>query len=222
MARQGLVWNFEDNNFTWMDASVIVDSALADVTCMRYGFEPGWVVRWEGLTDEGVTWADLQGGTDPWGPGNRATRWSDLYKAGRDQNFYWSTATGVWAADRVNDVSGVKRYYVERVGIDFNDVGITTNDSYKHVSRIYPLIEGKNVSTGNAYLFTMGWASNLMDAPGYSTEREINLNTADYAGRHKIDVRETGRYLAWRWDFTYTSEIAMTGADVDLEVTYGR
>ena len=227
MARLALVWNFEDDNFTWMDASVIIgiDSdmqQLSDVTCMRYGFAPGWVVRYQGELDQGVTYDDFMGGTDPWGPGNRATRYSDLYSAGKDQNFYWASKEGIWLSDQVVDTSGVKSYYAERTGIDFTEQGLATSDSYRHVSRIYPLLQSSNVGTGNTYSFTIGWGANLMDPPDYSDAREINLNTSDYAGKHKIDLRETGRYMAWRFDFTYTGELNMTGADIELEVVYGR
>ena len=223
MSRIALVWNFEDNNFTWMDASVVVDAALADVRCMHYGFDPGWLATWEHMNAVPYTWEDLQNGTDFWGDGTNPTKWSDLYEAGKDQNMYWLTDTYVWKADQVVDTSGVKKYYVERTGIDFNDVGISTNDAYKHVKQIYPLLQTtSDVGAMNTYDFKIGWSNNLMDDPDYDDAVTLNLNKTQYSGKHKIDLRSTGRYMAWYWDFTYTDEIAMTSADVNLEVAHGR
>ena len=105
MARQALVWNFEDNNFTWMDASIIEGAELRDVRCMRYGFVPGYQALWSDLLDQATTWAELQVAADPWGlqaPVSR-TRWADLYSAGKDQNIYWLNDYGVWTSDQVVD-----------------------------------------------------------------------------------------------------------------------
>jgi hypothetical protein len=74
----------------------------------------------------------------------------------------------------------------------------------------------------NTYGFSIGWAANLMDDPDYKPERTIYLNKSDYSGKHKIDTRSTGRYMAMKWDFTYTDEIAMTGVDIDIEEAHGR
>ena len=50
-----LVWNCQEDNFTWADA--YVDKATPEaVVCMQYQFDPGWSVRWSDLTE---TWADL-------------------------------------------------------------------------------------------------------------------------------------------------------------------
>lgn len=223
MSRVALVWNFEDDNFTWMDASVIVDGALSNTTCMHYGFEPGWQARWNILESNSVTWEDLQNGADPWGDGT-STRWSDLYEAGEDQNMYWLTKEGVWKSDQLVDQSGVKKYYAERTGIDFDDIvqGWTSNN-FKHVRQLFPLLQSPSgAPVMNAYDFSIGWSGNLMDDPDYDIKVRANLNQGKYAGKHKIDVRTTGRFMAMLWDFTYTYEINMTAVDIDVEESHGR
>ena len=224
MSRQGLWWNFDDDNFTWGDCSVVVDNALSDVRCMRYGFEPGFSARWDDLWTYATTWEDLKNGADPWGikAGSAETKWPDFYEPAKDQNFYWLTDEGVWTSDQVVDTSGVKKYFAERKGLDFTDVGIQTNDSYKHVRQIMPLLQSADVGAMNTYEFKIGWTNTLMDDTNYSETRTIYLNKTKYAGKHKIDLRSTGRYMAWYWDFTYTDELVMTGADIDLEVSHGR
>ena len=230
MARQALVWNFEDNNFTWMDASIIEGAELKDVRCMRYGFVPGYQALWSDLFDQATTWADLQAGSDPWGvltypegPPANGTQWSDLYSAGKDQNMYWLNDYGVWTSDQVVDKSGVKKYYVERMSLDFTDALQTTSEGFKHVRQIFPMLQSdSDVGVMNTYEFSIGWGKNLMDPPDYKAPIKVYLNKAEYSGKHKIDLRSTGRYMAWKWDFTYTDEINMTAADVDIEPSHGR
>ena len=220
--RLALVWNFEDNNFTWMDSSVIVGTELSSVVCMKYGFEPGWQTRWEDL--DAVTWDDLSAGTDPWSVlAERPARWEDFYEAGGEQNMYWLTSEGVYTSDQVIDRTGVKKYFVERISIDLDDVMGTTSQSYKQVKQLYPLLQSPSAVTGeNLYDFKIGWANNLMDIPDYKPAVTIDLQKTSVGGRHKIDQRGTGRYLAMYWDFTYTDEIAFTGVDVNAAEVYGR
>lgn len=220
--KKALVWNFEDDNFTWMDAAVAVDGVLEQTPCMHYGFEPGWMVRWQDFGD--VTWDDLENGTDQWSLlAGRPAQWNDLYKAGKERDMYWLTGAAVWAADRVVDKSGVKSYYAERTDIDFDDILGTTSNNYKHVRQVFPLLQSPSSSVApNTYTFQIGWGNNLMDDPDYQDPVLVNLLKTTQNGKHKIDVRSTGRYMAMRWDFSLTDEFNMTGADVDIEESHGR
>jgi hypothetical protein len=228
--RFALVWNFEDNNFTWMDASVIDAAELVPVVSMNYGLEPGWQTTWKSLQDHGIIWGNagdtgldnLMAGTDEWGDGENPTEWNDFYYAGKEQSMFWLSEVGVSESDQVLDKSGVKKYFAERVAMDFDDALGTTSNTYKHVRQLYPLLESPDSGAMNTYSFSIGWANNLMDDPDYKPGRTIYLNKTSYSGKHKIDTRSTGRYMAMKWDFTYTDEIAMTGVDIDIEESYGR
>jgi hypothetical protein len=228
--RFALVWNFEDNNFTWMDASVIDAAELVPVVSMNYGLEPGWQTTWKSLQDHGIIWGtagdtgldNLMAGTDEWGDSENPTEWNDFYYAGKEQSMFWLSEVGVSESDQVLDKSGVKKYFAERVAMDFDDALGTTSNTYKHVRQLYPLLESPDSGAMNTYSFSIGWANNLMDDPDYKPGRTIYLNKTSYSGKHKIDTRSTGRYMAMKWDFTYTDEIAMTGVDIDIEESYGR
>jgi hypothetical protein len=228
--RFALVWNFEDNNFTWMDASVIDAGELVPSVCMTYGLEPGWQTTWASLLDHGIIWGaegdtgldNLMAGTDEWGDGESPTGWDDFYYAGKEQGMFWLSDAGVSEADQVLDKSGLKQYFAERVSMDFDDALGSTSNTYKHVRQLFPLLESPESGAMNTYRFSIGWSANLMDEPDYKPGRTIYLNKSGYSGKHKIDTRSTGRYMAMKWDFTYTDEIAMTGVDIDIEESHGR
>jgi hypothetical protein len=228
--RFALVWSFEDNNFTWMDASVIDAGELVPSVCMTYGLEPGWQTTWASLLDHGIIWGaegdtgldNLMAGTDEWGDGESPTGWDDFYYAGKEQGMFWLSDAGVSEADQVLDKSGLKQYFAERTSMDFDDALGSTSNTYKHVRQLYPLLESPESGAMNTYRFSIGWSANLMDEPDYKPGRTIYLNKSGYSGKHKIDTRSTGRYMAMKWDFTYTDEIAMTGVDIDIEESHGR
>ena len=225
MTRSALVWNYDDNNFTWADASVVLTTVLDPAVCMQYGFDMGWQTTYADFTAYNTTYAELEAGTDPWSLlAGEPARYNDFYAAGTEQNLYWLTPDGVYKADQVIEKSGVKSYFAERTRIDMDDINPELkSNSYKQIKQVYPLLQSPSDVLGvNEYEFTIGWSNNLMDLPNYSASIHINLQRTFVGGRHKIDVRETGRYLAMMWDFTYTDEIAMTGADVDASELYGR
>ena len=111
--RTALVYNYEDDNFTWMDASAILDDlSLSSAVCIAYQFEPGFQTRWSDLQLAQTLWSELQ---------TAGTKWSDFYKHGEEEDMYYLTADGIWKADQVIDTSGAKDYYVERTQLDFSD-----------------------------------------------------------------------------------------------------
>ena len=214
--RTSLVWNFEDDNFTWMDAAIDMDTKLDPVVCMHYNFDAGFQTRWSDLDALGVLWSDLQ---------DQGTRWSDFYGGGQDQNMLWLSDTGVYKSDQVVTQSGMKTYFVEKTNIDLDEsLGITTN-KWKHLRQFYFHLKSNRAEAGiaeNNFTFSTGWSKNLMDAPDWHAPITVNLQTTANDGRHKVDLRTTGRYLALRIDFTSTLEFAMTGGDLDVEPTHGR
>lgn len=217
--REALVWNFEDDNFTWMDASVDLVTSLEPLVCMQYQPDIGWQVRWSDLEVGGSqesTWEELQ---------TAGTKWSDLYSGSTEENIYWITKDAVYLSDQVVKTDGIKEYFVERQSIDLNDVVAQfTSDKWIYAKQLYfQLASPRLIGAGaNNFAIAVGWGDSLMDAPDYLLATSINLQTVDNTGKVKYDFRSTGRYLALAMAFNTTDEIQMTGAILDAEQTYGR
>jgi hypothetical protein len=223
--RDALVYNFEDDNFTWMQASVDQGNQLIPVVCMQYEFNPGWQARWSDLQTANNSWDDLQNGVDQWGDGSTPTKWSDFYYAGTDENMYWLTYTGVYRSDQLVKTDGMKEYFVERESIDLDDVNPAwTTNKFKHMRQFFFHLQSPTPvsETANMFGITFGWSLNLMDQPDWLEEGFVNLQTTANSGKYKYDFRSTGRYLAMRMTFNGTAEIKMTGGDMDVEESYGR
>jgi hypothetical protein len=219
--KTSLVYNYEDDNYTWMDASVDINGSLVPVNCMNYAFAPGAVVRWSDLLADQARWDGSEGTYIIDG----VTRWSDFYQASKEQFMFWMTDEGVYRADQVVNIDGVKEYFVMRDRIDFDDiVSQWTTNLWKHMKQMYFHVQSPS-STGsgpNPFGISVGWATNLMDDPDWIPQQFVNLNRTATGGKHKWDFRSTGRYLAIKMTFNGTQEIKMSGCDMDIEERYGR
>lgn len=246
--REALIWNFEDDNFTWMDASVDDAGVLDPIVCIKYQPDPGWQVRWtdldnntdvddawdpgtEGpLGDLAASWADLDNGIDAGGftagaVGSSPSRWSELTSGPAEENMYWLTADGLFIADQTAKTDGIKQYFVERQRLDLNDVVESfTTDKWIHAKQLYfHLMSPELVGAGtNDFRISVGWTDSLMDAPDYPTAATINLQSIINGGKVKYDFRSTGRYLALAMFFNTTADIHMTSAEIDAVQVYGR
>jgi hypothetical protein len=223
--RGALVWNFEDNNYTWMDAAAIEGSQLVPVQAMSYEFDPGWATRWNTQGGfESLTWADMRDPQAPWNS-RSAPLWLDMADLGVEQNLYWLTTDKLYLSDQVIDTSGVKRYFVQRTGIDLNDLDPSwTTNNWKHIRQFYFHLQSPRLtaSTPNNFDIRAGWSTNLMDDPSWNPYSTINLQKTANDGRHKWDTRTTGRYLGLEMDFSATQAFVMTGGDIDVELAHGR
>ena len=185
--REALVWNFEDDNFTWMDASSDMDSYLEPVVCVKYQPDPGWQVTWANLdnnTDVDAIWppgteGPLGSVPSTWGELQTAgTKWSDLTSGAAEQNVYWLTRDGVMLADQAVKVNGIKEYFVERLQIDLNDIVESfTTSKWIYAKQLYfhlmsPRLQG---IAENTFCIAMGWTNSLMDLPDFPPAPVINL-----------------------------------------------
>lgn len=227
--RGGLVYNFEDDNYTWMDASVDysetveVDEGefetytyLDPVHCMHYAFDPGWVVRWSDLQSGGTQWDGLQ---------DAGTRWSDFYYHGGEKNMYWLTPAGVWRSDQVIKTDSLKQYTIERDDIDLDDVVQQWNSSnIKYAHNFYFHLESPSLSgtDPNNFTFAMGAKLALQDSPTWGDTATVNLQETPNGGKHKVDFRATGRYLSMQMTFNATQAIKMSGGELFAEESHGR
>jgi hypothetical protein len=228
-SRTALVWNFEDDNYTWMDAGAVVPGEdgndLAGAVCMQYGFQASWQTRWEDAKATGIvpeTWAEALAAEK---------LWTDYYDQGREEDMYFAAASeGVWQMDQVIDASGEgKAYYVERVAIDMDDlIPEWTTNQLKHIRQFYFHMKSTGLSRvdpvddENAFEFQVGWSQNLMDLPGWDPLIRVPIRGTDVGGRYKVDYRTTGRYLSLYLGFRKTDRVSITGGDMDAEQSYGR
>jgi len=216
--REGMLWNFEDNNFSWMDSSIDKINQLEDIVCMKYQPDPGFITRWADLKVGGSyerTWQELES--------NNAL-WSDFYGKGAELNMYWLSDTGLWLSDQFVKINGKKQYYVERVLIDLNEiVSDFTSNRWIYANQLYFHLKGLLESEESNYFnVSVGWADTLNDEPDFLPLERVNLQTRQRQGTVKHDFRSTGRYLALRFEFNETSKIQFTGAEINAEQTHGR
>lgn len=214
-----LIWNFEEDNFTFADSWVDAISPEA-VICMQYQNDPGWSVRYVDLMPGGVqetTYLSLIA---------NGTRYVDLSSLGEEENLYWLTAKGLYLSDQAAATTGTKSYFVERRNIDLNDiVGEFTTSKWIHAKQLYFHLASQlqaEVQSVNIFAIQVGWSDSLMDEPKWLPLSNINLQTRESGGRVKYDFRSTGRYLALRMYFDTTAEIKMTGAEIDVVQAHGR
>jgi len=214
-----LVWNYQEDNFTWMDPYVDLPTP-EPVVCMQYQFDPGWAVRFSDLFVTGSHEATFQDLIDA------GTTYDDWYTAGAEKNLYWLTDGKLYASDQAAKFNGDKQYYVERRNIDLNDVVESFSTSrWIYAKQLYfhlaSQIAVDNVNL-NEFDIQVGWSDTLMDEPDWLPVTTINLQRKPAGGKVKYDFRSTGRYLALRMFFNATGPIRMTGAEIDVEQTYGR
>ena len=215
--RTALVWNWEDDTYTWMDASHAVSGALQGAICMNYGFDPGWQQPWQTWIDAATTWSDLL---------TADTRWQALSEASDEKNLYWLTINNLLKSDQAIETNNGKEYFAERDKMDLDDmVPEWTTDKFKHL-RQFMFHMRSDLPAGfkgtNQFDMTVGWSINLMDDPDYTQPVTVNLHKTSRNGKHKADLRTTGRYLSMKFDFNSTQAFQMTGGDMDAEEAHGR
>lgn len=222
MQRHALVWNYDDNNFTWKDPAIEVGDELYDVTWSTYGFSPGFQGRWSDYQSGGInesTWEQARVAN---------IRWSDTYSEGESKEVLQISTGQLWKADKViNAQDSLKRYYATRTQIDMDDlVPEWTTNKIKYIKQFvfHMQADQKDIpeDRDNTVDFSVGWAQNLMEEPNWQDAREIILEDRASGGKYKVDYRTSGRYLSLSFDFTNSTQLALTGGDIDAQETHGR
>lgn len=229
MTQHSMVFNYDDNNFTWKDPAIEIDVvgqyALYDVTYQTYGFTPGWQQRWNDWKDGGVsgsTWADAQEGE------TNAARWSETAARGTSKQIMQIAKGDLYQADQViNRQDSLKRFYATRTQIDFDDLvpAWTTNNIKYTKSFVFHMQADQRfiaAARDNTIDFYVGWAQNLMEDPNWRAAVPIKLEDRASGGKYKIDYRSSGRYLSMSFDLTNSTQLAFTGGDIDVQQAGGR
>ena len=101
--------------------------------------------------------------------------------------------------------------FLERVGIDLDDVGIPLN-GYKVISAVYPQMT--TLSDNANFEFTFGAADYGVHTPNYQ-----DPVTFDSSSQYKVDTRIAGRYLSYKLATPNVKDFAFSGMDVEVVVT---
>lgn len=228
--RHGLVYNYDDDNFTWKDPAVEIGNgtdgwALYDVNYQTYGFAPGWQERWSDYAlgaIKGSTWAG-----EIAKPTADKTRWTDTFDKSNSKEVLQVTDGLVYKADQVDNRYGaLKQFFIERTQIDMDDLvpDWTTNKVKQIKQFVFHMQSDERFITTdpNEVDFYVGWSNNLMEDPKYKAPVSVDLRSRDNGGKYKVDYRTSGRYLSMRYDLTDTKQLAFTGGDIDAKEAAGR
>lgn len=223
--RHGLVYNYDDDNFTWKDPAVEIGNstdgwALYDVSYQTYGFTPGWQERWSDYGQGAIkesTWADQLTGT----------RWTDTFDKSNSKEVVQVTNGLVYKADQVDNRYGaLKQFFIERTQMDMDDlVPDWTSNKIKQIKQFvfHMQSDERFISTDpNEIDFYVGWSNNLMEDPKFKSPVKVDLRSRDNGGKYKVDYRTSGRYLSMRYDLTDSKQLAFTGGDIDAKEAAGR
>lgn len=226
--RHGLVFNYDDNNFTWKDTLIEIGNdvdgyKLYDITYETYGFTPGWQARWEDYKDGAIkaqTWENAKTGA-----GNR---WSDTYGSSNSKEVMQVSKGDVYKSDQVdNRQNSLKSYFVERTQMDLDDlVPDWTTNKIKQIKQFVFHMQSDmrfiDANRENTIDFYVGWSNNLMDEPDWKAPVTVKLEDRASGGAYKVDYRTSGRYLSTRYDLTDSVQLAFTGGDIDANQVAGR
>ena len=228
--RHGLVYNYDDDNFTWKDPQVEIGAdgvgyALYDISYQTYGFLPGWQERWSDYALGGVkeqTWAEANAVALV-----DRVRWVDTFDKSDSKEVVQVTDGLVYRADQVDNRYGsLKNFFLERSQMDLDDLvpDWTTNKVKQIKQFVFHMQSDERFITTdpNTIDFYVGWSNNLMETPNYKPRRTIDLRDRANGGKYKVDYRTSGRYLTMRYDLTDSKQLAFTGGDIDAKEAGGR
>ncbi|WP_444939405.1 hypothetical protein [Microbulbifer sp. JMSA002] len=192
-ANRAMVYNWLDNTFTFVD--------VPGVACAVFAPKQGEIVTWEELTQ---SWADL---TQSWGEFADTAFYPVMYYFSSD-----GAAHTLQEADFLSTASTTQSVYLERTGIDLDQLLKAPTKQWKLIRQIVPQIHG----TGKVRI-TVGGASTAMGDVHWRQPREF-----DVAKGLKVDVRLKARYLAIKIQSVDAGFWRLTGWDLDLIPVDGR
>ena len=116
------------------------------------------------------------------------------------------------------DTGQSKPPYLERSGLDLDDLGISL-DGYKTINKIVPQLTTAN--TDPVFSFTFDADDIVPSAAIFSNGTTVEFNVST---EYKIDTRISGRYLSYRLSalhgsFSSLKDFKFSGMDIDVVVT---
>lgn len=199
-------WNYDDDIWTFDDLPLVFSGTRANIDT---------TLTWAAATTSGVTWSQIGGS---WGDLGTSGKRSTLFLG--DTNATYSLTKSLYAFDPTGPLSKVanaidnnatKGLYLERDGIDLDDVGAKLT-GYKVLRTMYP--EGRLDSLAIPISFNAG-SSDGFNVPATF----VGYQTWDGNTLYKLDYNTAGRYLALRVSFNDVKFMSLSGFDVDVVVT---
>ena len=209
--RLALVYNYEDNNYSVIDAFADENGVAGLVKCMVAGLD----LQRSSLI--GGVWDDAVGVWD-----EQAQSWNSLAGSTTASTVrtstFWLTPGALYRADTLGSTTPLKSYLVQKLNMNLDELfQEATSNFWLHISQMYPHMRGVGTMRVRA-----GWSPDLESNPTWGPYKDYFLGDAITPADYKIDFRQTGRYLALEMRFDEITDMKLSGADVDLKLTYGR
>ena len=224
LSRHALLWNYNNNTFSWKDPAVEQPSGqqffLFNTDYQTYGFSPGFQQRWEDWKSGAFyasTWAD-----------DTTTSWADTFSRGSDREMIMISQGQAFEGNKVINRDGsLKKYFVERSQIDFDGLSPEFRSGKIKQTKRFVMdiqadqrqIQQPQSSTINFYV---GWSLNLMEPPNYKPAVVFDLQSRYFGGSYKVDYRSSGRYMGMYFDLTDAAQMSFSGGEVEVAQSSGR
>jgi hypothetical protein len=202
------VYNYRSDTWAFRDCPSVTSAAY---------FAANGGATWATLAAAGTTWDGMGGSWSAQSDtGNRVL----TYSAKADAGFGFATSKllGIDMIEQGSvlaaalDSPSANTAYVERIGIDLDDLIQEQIRGYKVAKSVYPQIKtfgsasSVNIKTGSQIVAQ----ANLV----YDTEVSIDPST-----QYKADFKKGGRYLAIRYTKADQKDFELTSHDLDIVVT---
>lgn len=187
-AEKALVYNYQDDTWTFLD--------VPNIGVGLFGPKQGEGFSWEDAEDQMVTWEEI------------TLRWSeagavDIYPV---MYFFDAANNQMLEADFLFVGDATQRFFIERIGVDLDDVLQLPTKQWKYLKQIVPQISGEGTVT-----ITLGEHFSPTAPVNWRSPQTFNIGT-DY----KLDTRIKARYLAFRVESNSPGFFQLTGWDFDL------
>lgn len=102
--------------------------------------------------------------------------------------------------------------FLERTGIDLDDVSQLPLSTYKNIKRVVPLLSTK--SGNKEFKFSFGAVTLMSSVPSYGSQK-----TFDPLEAYKVDTRMGGRFLSYQMTTDDVKDFKFSGMDLEVVVT---
>jgi len=189
MGRKGAVYNYQTGTFGWADG----EAERSPVAYSSRGFLPRTNAQWG---DMKFPWNRTSGN---WNEQTQFTIYPDMLLL---------TEKGIHQREAY--FSKTRNAYVERIGMDFDDVGIN-NWVMKHLKQYHLQITGDGEAT-----IRFGWSQSPMGMPTWEKPQYVD-DLGD--GSYQVDVRTTGRVLSMRVELKKMGEMRWASGAFNIDAT---
>ena len=197
------VYHVPKGTWSFDDTPLLHAGVVASITVNS----PTWATTTSTWENVGGSWQDLEDGLKK----------VPVYVG--EANATYSLVSALYCHDvygqgsivnAVVDVNATRPMYLERDGVDLDEVGADLR-GYKHIISIYP--QGRVDADSQPLQFSFGASDHFGKQVVFSAYQTYDTRTD-----HKLDFNESGRYLALRVRYDDYKTASLTGLDLDVEI----